>query len=68
MTALNFNPLYRSSAAMVMAVGLHGLIALGLLTMARMELKPPMAVGGFEVVDLSAFGAAAAPEAEPVKE
>jgi len=68
MNAYAFNPIYRSSASMLLAVGVHLGLALGLLTMARMEITPPLAVGGFEVVDLSAFGAAVPQEPEPTKE
>jgi len=56
------------SAAFVVASGVHMAIAFALVWMPKADITPPIAVGGFEVVDLSAFGVAAAPEPEPIEE
>lgn len=53
------------SSAFTVAVGLHVLMVATLLSMPRPEMIPPVALGGFEVVDLSAFGVTAEAEREP---
>lgn len=68
MTTLAIQSWSRSTAAFALAAGVHVGLGFGLLSMPAMEITPPQAVGGFEVVDLSAFGIAAAPEPEPVIE
>lgn len=54
-----------SAAAFVLAASVHVGLAVGLLYMPQMDIVPPQVDGGFEVVDLSAFGVAAMPEPEP---
>lgn len=54
-----------STAAFVVAASMHVALAVGLLYMPQMDIIPPQVDGGFEVVDLSAFGVAAMPELEP---
>lgn len=56
------------SAAFSAATGLHVVVAAALLWMPMEDITPPMAVGGFEVVDLSAFGVTTLAAPEPVKE
>lgn len=68
MTALAINRLAPPVAAFMVASGVHVAVALGLVWMPKMDITPPVAVGGFEVVDLSAFGVAAPVEPEPVEE
>ena len=46
----------RSFIALAGAVAVHGGLAAGLVLVPPPSVEPPMAVGGFEVVDLSAFG------------
>lgn len=58
----------RPALAFTAAAGLHIGVAIGFLVMPQVDVTPPQAVGGFEVVDLSAFGVAAQPEPEPIKE
>ncbi|MBL4613453.1 MAG: energy transducer TonB [Magnetovibrio sp.] len=55
-------------AAFVVAAGVHVLVVTALVSMPKPETTPPLALGGFEVVDLSAFGVAANPEPEPEPE
>lgn len=66
--ALTLNRIAPPSAAFLVASGVHVAIAFGLVWMPKVDIIPPVAVGGFEVVDLSAFGVAAPPEPEPVEE
>ena len=68
MVALTMNRIAPPTAAFVVASGVHVAIALALMWMPKADITPPVAVGGFEVVDLSAFGVAAQPEPEPVEE
>ncbi|OEJ65640.1 hypothetical protein BEN30_13850 [Magnetovibrio blakemorei] len=51
-----------------MAFMLHGATAWGLLGLNDTSYTPPNPNAGFEVVDLSAFGAPSVPEPEPVAE
>ena len=60
--------IYGPSAAFVVASGVHVLLAAALMWMPKPDITLPMAVGGFEVVDLSAFGVSALPEPEPIEE
>ncbi len=60
--------LSRSALAFSVAASVHIAIVIGLVAMEKMDIVPPQAVGGFEVVDLSAFGVAAQPEPEPIEE
>lgn len=53
--------------AFAVASAVHVLLAFGIVYMPRLEITPPQAVGGFEVVDLSAFGGAH-PTAQDVPE
>ena len=66
--ALTLNRIAPPSAAFVVASGVHVAIALALVWMPKPDITPPVAVGGFEVVDLSAFGVAAPVEPEPIEE
>jgi len=66
--ALTLNRIAPQSAAFMVASGVHVAVALGLVWMPKAAITPPVAVGGFEVVDLSAFGVAAVPEPEPIEE
>ena len=71
MTALTLNRIAPPSAAFLVASGVHVVIALALVWMPKADITPPVAVGGFEVVDLSAFGVAAPPpelEPEPIED
>ena len=58
----------RSAIAFTLALGVHVGLAAGVVIMPSQEIEPPQVDGGFEVVDLSAFGVAAMPEPEPVEE
>ncbi|MCW8914792.1 MAG: energy transducer TonB [Magnetovibrio sp.] len=64
----SFQTLSRSALAFSVAASVHIAIVAGLVAMERMNIDPPQIMGGFEVVDLSAFGVAAQPEPEPVEE
>jgi len=66
--ALTLNRIAPPSAAFVVASGVHVAVALALVWMPKTDITPPVAVGGFEVVDLSAFGVAAPVEPEPIEE
>lgn len=67
MTVAALKSIARPSAAFVVASGVHVAIALALVWMPKPDITPPVVVGGFEVVDLSAFGVAAPLEPEPVE-
>lgn len=56
------------SAALLAATGIHVLLAAALLHTFPVETILPSAVGGFEVVDLSAFGETAVAEPERPKD
>ncbi len=68
MTAQTLHPFLRAFAALALALGVHVTLAWGVLVMPRMNITPPQAVGGFEVVDLSAFGIAAVADPEPAEQ
>ena len=68
MTAIGLKRGAQPLSAFAVAVGVHVALAAGLVFMPRLAVTPPQAVGGFEVVDLSAFGAAHPAEPEPVEE
>jgi len=68
MTVAALKLIARPAAAFVVASGVHVAIALALVWMPKPDITPPVAVGGFEVVDLSAFGVAAPVEPEPIEE
>jgi len=59
--------MFAPSAAFVVASGVHVLIAAALIWMPKPDIVMPMAVGGFEVVDLSAFGVTTLPEPDPIE-
>jgi len=67
-TPLTIKSMIAPSAAFTVAAGLHVMVAVTLLWMPKVEIIPPVAVGGFEVVDLSAFGVTVQPEPEPIEE
>ena len=66
--ALTLNRIAPPSAAFVVASGVHVAIALALVWMPKPDITPAVAVGGFEVGDLSAFGVSAPVEPEPIEE
>jgi len=68
MTVAALKLIARPAAAFMVASGVHVAVALGLVWMPKTDITPPVAVGGFEVVDLSAFGVAAPVAPEPVEE
>ena len=68
MTVAALKLIARPAAAFMVASGVHVAVALGLVWMPKTDITPPVAVGGFEVVDLSAFGVAAPVEPEPIEE
>ena len=61
----NSNDRSRGVIAFALAVGVHVGLAAGAVFMPPSDIEPPKAVGGFEVVDLSAFGVTTEPEPEP---
>ena len=62
-----FNRTWGMTATGTAAV-LHLAVVWALLLMLRANVTPPLGVGGFEIVDLSAFGVAAQPEPAPLPE
>ena len=69
MTPYSFTPhdWSRLAVALTLALSVHAVLAAGVVFMPPTDLKPPKAVGGFEVVDLSAFGETTQQEPEPVE-
>lgn len=68
MSAVSIKRMTAPATAFLTASGVHALIVAGVLWMPGPDIKLPQVVGGFEVVDLSAFGVAAQPEPEPIVE